>query len=146
MQWTATRSYGFSPKEEIRITENTAEIRSGEKSETFEVAHPIAFLKERMAAYHSPVLEGAPNFTGGLIGYFGYDTVRYMEKKLTNVPEDDIHMPTATCFLYEELLAYDHLNSNGIVILNLHTDGDLGAQYAAAQWRAEELADNRPPL
>ena len=94
-----------------------------------------------MAAYHSPVLEGAPNFTGGLIGYFGYDTVRYMEKKLTNVPEDDIHMPDCHLFLYEELLAYDHLNSNGIVILNLHTDGDLGAQYAAAQWRAEELAD-----
>ena len=141
VQWDRYSFVGFSPKEEIRITGNTAEIRSGEKSETFEVAHPIAFLKERMAAYHSPVLEGAPNFTGGLIGYFGYDTVRYMEKKLTNVPEDDIHMPDCHLFLYEELLAYDHLNSNGIVSLNLHTDGDLGAQYAAAQWRAEELAD-----
>ena len=57
------------------------------------------------------------------------------------MPEDDIHMPDCHLFLYEELLAYDHLTSNGIVILNLHTDGDLGAQYAAAQWRAEELAD-----
>ena len=72
VQWDRYSFVGFSPKEEIRITGNTAEIRSGEKSETFEVAHPIAFLKERMAAYHSPVLEGAPNFTGGLIGYFGY--------------------------------------------------------------------------
>ena len=68
VQWDRYSFVGFSPKEEIRITGNTAEIRSGEKSETFEVAHPIAFLKERMAAYHSPVLEGAPNFTGGLIG------------------------------------------------------------------------------
>lgn len=50
-------------------------------------------------------------------------------------------MPDCHLFLYEELIAYDHLTSNGIVILNLHTDGDLGAQYAAAQWRAEELAD-----
>ena len=123
VQWDRYSFVGFSPKEEIRITGNTAEIRSGEKSETFEVAHPIAFLKERMAAYHSPVLEGAPNFTGGLIGYFGYDTVRYMEKKLTNVPEDDIHMPDCHLFLYEELLAYDHLNSNGIVILNLGCQG-----------------------
>ena len=102
VQWDRYSFVGFSPKEEIRITGNTAEIRSGEKSETFEVAHPIAFLKERMAAYHSPVLEGAPNFTGGLIGYFGYDTVRYMEKKLTNVPEDDIHMPDCHLFLYED--------------------------------------------
>ena len=141
VQWDRYSFVGVSPKEEICITGNTAEIRTGDKIETKEVEQPIAFLKERMAAYRSPVLEGAPNFTGGLIGYFGYDTVRYMEKKLTHVPEDDIHMPDCHLFLYEELLAYDHLTSNGIVILNLHTDGDLGAQYAAAQWRAEELAD-----
>lgn len=137
VQWDRYSFVGVSPKEEICITGNTAEIRTGDKIETKEVEQPIAFLKERMAAYRSPVLEGAPNFTGGLIGYFGYDTVRYMEKKLTHVPEDDIHMPDCHLFLYEELLAYDHLTSNGIVILNLHTDGDLGAQYAAAQWRAE---------
>ena len=136
VQWDRYSFVGVSPKEEICITDNTAEIRTGDKIETKEVEQPIAFLKERMAAYRSPVLEGAPNFTGGLIGYFGYDTVRYMEKKLTHVPEDDIHMPDCHLFLYEELLAYDHLTSNGIVILNLHTDGDLGAQYAAAQWRS----------
>lgn len=50
-------------------------------------------------------------------------------------------MPDCHLFLYEELVAYDHLTSNGVVILNLHTDGDLGAQYAAAQWRAEEIAE-----
>lgn len=139
-QWDRYSFIGFSPKKEIKLSGNTAEICTGEKSEHFQVENPIAFLKEQMAAYRSPVLEGAPNFTGGLIGYFGYDTVRYMEKKLTNVPADDIHMPDCHLFLYEELIAYDHLNSNGIIILNLHTDGDLGAQYAAAQWRAEELA------
>ncbi len=140
MQWDRYSFVGFAPKEEIRITGKTAEIRSGDTVERFDLENPIAFLKERMAAYRAPVLADAPNFTGGLIGYFGYDTVRYMEKKLTNVPEDDVHMPDCHLFLYEELIAYDHLNSNGIIILNLHTDGDLGAQYAAAQWRAEELA------
>ena len=66
--------------------------------------------------------------------------MRYMEKTLVNVPEDDIHMPDCDLFLYEELVAYDHLKHNGIVIQNLHTDGNLDAQYAAALWRAEELA------
>ena len=138
-QWDRYSYIGFSPKQEIRITGNTAEIRTNGKIETIQVEQPILFLKEHMAAYQAPTLESAPNFTGGLIGYFGYDTVRYMEKRLTNVPEDDIHMPDIHLFLYEELVAYDHLNSNGIVILNLHTDGDLTAQYAAAKWRAEEI-------
>lgn len=141
VQWDRYSFIGFSPKQEIRIFGNTAEIRTENQTKTFQVDQPIAFLKEHMAAYRAPSLSDAPNFTGGLIGYFGYDTVRYMEKKLTDVPEDDIHMPDCHLFLYEELVAYDHLTSNGIIILNLHTDGDLGAQYAEAQWRAEELAD-----
>jgi anthranilate synthase component 1 len=49
-------------------------------------------------------------------------------------------MPDCDLFLYEELVAYDHLKHNGIVIQNLHTDGNLDAQYAAALWRAEEIA------
>lgn len=141
VQWDRYSFIGVSPKEEIRITCHMVEIHQGDKVERMTVEDPIAFLKERMATYRAPVLEGAPNFTGGLIGYFGYDTVRYVEKKLTHIPEDDIHMPDCHLFLYEELVAYDHLTSNGVVILNLHTDGDLGAQYAAAQWRAEEIAE-----
>ena len=141
VQWDRYSFIGSSPKQEIRIACQMAEIRTGDKKEILKVEDPIAFLKKLMAAYRAPVIEGTPNFTGGLIGYFGYDTVRYIEKKLTNVPEDDIKMPECHLFMYEELVAYDHLTSNGVVILNLHTDGDLGAQYAAAQWRAEELAE-----
>ena len=51
-------------------------------------------------------------------------------------------MPDCHLFLYEELLAYDHLTSNGIVILNLHTDGDLRSTVRGGTvGRAEELAD-----
>lgn len=139
-KWDRYSFIGANPHGEIRISGNTAEVRIGKQTESIHVDHPVAFLKEKMAAYHSPVLEGAPNFTGGFIGYFGYDTVRYVEKKLSNIPQDNIGMPDVDLFLYDELVAYDHLTSNGIVILNLHTDGDLGAQYAAAQWKAEELA------
>lgn len=138
-QWDRYSFIGAAPRQEIEIRGNTAKIRTGSHTEMVEVSEPIAFLKEHMAQYRAPVLPAAPNFTGGLIGYFGYDTVRYVEKKLTHVPEDDVHMPDCHLFLYDELVAYDHLSSNGIVILNLHADGDLNAQYAAAQWRAEEL-------
>lgn len=139
-QWGRYSFVGANPKQEIQMHGTTVCILENNQKKTFMVEHPILFLKERMAQYSAPVLPDAPNFTGGLIGYFGYDTVRYMEKTLVNVPEDDIHMPDCDLFLYEELVAYDHLKHNGIVIQNLHTDGNLDAQYAAALWRAEELA------
>ena len=139
-QWGRYSFVGANPKQEIQMHSTTACILENNQKKTFMVEHPILFLKERMAQYSAPVLPDAPNFTGGLIGYFGYDTVRYLEKTLVNVPEDDIHMPDCDLFLYEELVAYDHLKHNGIVIQNLHTDGNLDAQYAAALWRAEELA------
>lgn len=139
-QWDRYSYIGSSPKQEIKISGNQATVRTGNKIETFEVEQPITFLKERMAEYKAPVLDNAPSFTGGLLGYFGYDTVRYMEPKLKNVPEDDIHMPDCHLFVYEEVVAYDHFNSNGIVIINIHNDSDISAQYAAAQWRAEVLA------
>ncbi len=140
-QWERYSFIGVSPKQEISICGKKAEIKTGEKIESFDVDEPIAFLQEQMAKYHAPVLPDAPKFTGGMIGYFAYDTVRYVEKRLQKTPPDEIGMPDCHLFLYEELVAYDHLCSNGVVILNLHTDGDLSAQYAAARWRAEELAE-----
>lgn len=126
-QWGRYSFIGANPRKEVQIAEN--------------VENPIMFLKDMMGEFHAPKLADAPNFTGGMIGYFGYDTVRYMEKKLTNVPTDDIKMPDYHLFLYDELIAYDHLTSEGIVIINLHSEkGNSSAQYAEAEWRAEELA------
>ena len=100
-QWGRYSFVGANPKQEIQMHSTTACILENNQKKTFMVEHPILFLKERMAQYSAPVLPDAPNFTGGLIGYFGYDTVRYLEKTLVNVPEDDIHMPDCDLFLYE---------------------------------------------
>lgn len=140
LQWGRYSFIGAAPKKEIRIYGRTATVQEGIDQHVFQVDHPIRFLQEQMEQYKAPVLPDAPNFTGGLIGYFGYDTVRYMEKKLVNIPEDDIGMPDCHLFLYDELVAYDHLQHTGIVIQNLHTDGNLDAQYAAALWKAEEIS------
>jgi len=101
LQWGRYSFIGANPKREIQMHGTTACILENGKKQTQMVDHPILFLKEQMAQYNAPILPDAPNFTGGLIGYFGYDTVRYMEKTLVHVPEDDIHMPDCDLFLYE---------------------------------------------
>ncbi|MCM1382234.1 MAG: chorismate-binding protein, partial [Muribaculaceae bacterium] len=77
----------------------------------------------------SPVFLNRPKLTGGLIGYFGYDTVRRFEKKLVNVPEDDLQMPDANMFLYDEIVAYDHLANKAVIILNINEGEDADRRY-----------------
>ena len=70
-QWGRYSFVGANPKQEIQMHRTTVCILENNQKKTFMVEHPILFLKERMAQYSAPVLPDAPNFTGGLIGYFG---------------------------------------------------------------------------
>ena len=77
--------------------------------------------------------------TGGLVGYFGYDTVRYMEKKLSHPPKDDLDLPDCHLFLYDQLVAFDHLSNKTVIIQNIHRNEDLTNRYAACEAEAERL-------
>ncbi len=139
-QWDRYSFIGARPRTEYRANGATLQITQDGVSRTVTETAPFAYLQAQLDASTSPKLEAMPYFTGGLIGYFGYDAVRYTETRLTQVPEDDIGMPDIHLFAYDEIVAYDHLNSNAIVIVNIHADGDLEAQYRAAEVRAAEIA------
>jgi len=139
-QWDRYSFIGFHPVQEVRAEGSQLHITANGHQETFIESNPFPKLQELLNQRTSPKFEDLPYFTGGLIGYFAYDAVRYTEKKLTNIPEDDIHMPDIHLFGYEELVAYDHLTSNAIVIINLDTNGSLEEQYQNAEKRAVEIA------
>ncbi len=140
-KWGRYSFIGINPKMEINIQGKTATVKTEQGSTETEIENPVYFLTKIMDENKSPKLLNRPNLTGGLIGYFGYDTVRYIEKKLVNVPEDDIGMPDCHLFLYDEIIAFDHLSNKIIVILNIRSDGDVEEQYAIAERRAEQIAD-----
>lgn len=140
-QWGKYSFIGINPLMEVVIDRGRAEIKKDGKTQTEQITNPVSFLSEILKDYTSPKLRNVPNLTGGFVGYFGYDTVRYTETKLTNVPEDDTKMPDCHLFLYDELVAYDHLNSKVILIKNIRADGDIEKQYADAQKRFEKLED-----
>ena len=140
-QWGRYSFIGIRPKMEIRIEQGEGVVIRGGGETRRKVENPISFLREILARTHSPSVPNRPKFTGGLVGFFGYDTVRYLEKKLKNVPEDDLHLPDCHLFLFDEVVAFDHLSNKTVIILNLYKDGDLNAQYAACQARAEALSE-----
>ncbi len=138
-QWGRYSFIGIDPKTEIRIFGEEAEIIENGKSRKVKCENPIKLFNDILSKKTSPVFINRPKLTGGLIGYFGYDTVRRFEKKLTNVPEDDLQMPDSNMFLYDEIVAYDHLTNKAVIILNINAGEDIDEKYAEYDRKAVEI-------
>lgn len=138
-KWGRYSFIGVNPKLEVKITNHMAEVVSKDDTVNEIIDNPVQFLSKIMEEYKTPRLKNKPNLTGGLVGYFGYDTVRYMEKKLVNIPEDDLKMPDCDLFMYDELVAFDHLSNKIIVIINIDMQDDIERQYYDAEERAKNI-------
>ena len=140
-KWGRYSFIGINPKLEIVIRDHQAQIISATSTETARVDDPVRFISYFIDKYKMPKVKNAPKLLGGLVGYFGYDTVRYMEPKLTNIPKDDIGLPDCDLFLYDELIAFDHLSGKIIIIENILKDSPVSTeeQYEKACERAAEV-------
>lgn len=119
-QWDRYSFIGFEPKLEIKVEPNKiTEINELGIEHITTDMDPNSYFSQFLHQHHSCKLTYAPKFTGGLVGYFGYDMARYYQAKLKNVPEDDIHMPDADMFYYDKIVAYDHLSGRAVIILNI---------------------------
>ncbi|MFT6914368.1 MAG: anthranilate synthase component 1 [Motiliproteus sp.] len=92
----------------------------GQLVEQLEQTDPLAFVEEFQARFRVPELKGLPRFNGGLVGYFGYDTVRYIEPRLKDVPEDDLGTPDILLMVSDEVVVFDNLS--GRLMLICHAD------------------------
>jgi anthranilate synthase component 1 len=104
-----------------------------------DVDDPLAFIEAYAGRFHSAPLVGLPVFHGGLVGYFGYDTVRYVEPRLANSgPPDALGAPDILLMLSEEVLVFDNLAGTLRLIVNV--DPAAPDALAAGQARLEALA------
>ena len=101
-------------------------------------ADPLKLLEELTAQYHAPHLPGLPRFSGGAVGYAGYDTVRYLEH-LPNAPEDDRHIPDLSFAFYDRMAVFDHIYKTVCVCVTARVGGDLRELYDATCRRVDEL-------
>ncbi|MDD2483894.1 MAG: anthranilate synthase component I [Eubacteriales bacterium] len=132
---------GTNPLQEIQIKEQQITIRHRDgNSETFYADAPLAYIDELANRHKSPRLPNMPHLSGGLVGYFGYDTIRYVEKKLSNVPKDDLMLPDCHLLLCDEIIAFDHFKHSVMVIVNIETRGDVEENYLKGVERAKQIA------
>lgn len=100
--------------------------------------NPLDFVDAYFKRFKAAVPPGLPRFCGGLAGYFGYDTVRYIESRLAqHTLPDELHLPDIQLMLTEELAVID--NVAGRIYLIVYTDPNIKNDYERAQARLDEL-------
>ncbi len=105
--------------------------RSGGRIEQLEATDPLETLCEMMSPYYWVQRDDLPRFTGGVVGYAGYDMVRYYED-LGPGPADDRSLPDLLFGLYRTVVIFDHISKTIKVVCNAHVKDDPGQAYTEA--------------
>ncbi|MEN8132651.1 MAG: anthranilate synthase component I, partial [Pseudomonadota bacterium] len=112
-----------------------------EKGQTIshqEVDDPLAWIEDFQSRYRTPEIEGLPRFTGGLVGYFGYDTIAYIEPRLDDGGKPDpLGTPDILLMLSEQLVVFDNLK--GSLYFVVHIDPTQPDAMAQGERRLQEL-------
>jgi len=114
-------------------------LDKGEIVETAKAADPLAWIEEFQAGFRAPEMSGLPRFTGGLVGYFGYDTVRFIEPRLAVFDKPDLlDFPDILLMVSDELVVFDNLA--GTLQLIVHADPAIDGSLGSGLARLDELA------
>lgn len=127
-KWGRYTFLGYDPKMEITCVDGQMTIRNG-REETRPAAHPGEYIKEVLERYKSPKVEGLPTFTGGLVGYFSYDYLKYSEPKLNLDAEDVEGFKDVDLMLFDKVIAFDNFHQKIFIIANAGTE-DLEKEYS----------------
>lgn len=120
-KWGRYSFLGFNPTMQIKCKDGLVEV-IGEKIKKIETDNPSEIIREILKDYKSPKLEYLPSFTGGFVGYFSYDYIKYNEKSLKLNGKDDVGFSDFDLMLFDKIIAFDHLRQKIIIIVNMRTD------------------------
>ncbi|HSW20734.1 MAG TPA: chorismate-binding protein [Ramlibacter sp.] len=130
---TLLRASGFGEASKVEV------VRDGQVVETVH-GNPLDFIEAYQARFKVALRPGLPRFCGGLAGYFGYDTVRHIEKKLAaSCPPDTLGCPDILLLQCEELAVIDNLS--GKLYLIVYADPAQPEAFATAKKRLRELKE-----
>ena len=142
-KWGRYSIIGLPARTIIKVLGSLVEvIRDGEITESVQTDDPLTFVEEFQKRFEVENIEGLPRFFGGLVGYFGYDTVRYVEPRLANsAPEDTLNTPDIMLMVSEEVVVFDNIRGRMqlIGLVDPDQDGAAEAMQKRLQQRAEQL-------
>ena len=140
-KWGRYSIIGLPARTVVRISGHAVSVHEdGEVAESETVADPLAWVEAFEARFKVPEVPGLPRFTGGLVGYFGYDTIRYIEPRLGDCPNPDpVQVPDILLMVSDEVVVFDNLSGKLYVIV--HAQPDRSGAYEQAVQRLDRLVE-----
>ncbi len=125
-KWGRYSFIGLSAETVIKVNEYEVLIeKNGHLHQQFKVEDPLDWIQDYQAQFKVPQLENLPDFNGGLVGYFGYEIIRYIEPKLKNInKKDELNVPDILLMVSNDLLVVDNLTSKVHIITHINPKHD----------------------
>lgn len=145
VQWARYSFIGTDPFLMFSVKKGEVVIeKNGEKQHAV-TNKPVEELKSILRQYRSPELPEMPPFTGGAIGFFGYDLLQYYEK-LPAHQVDDMNMQDVQYMFCDQIIVFDHIKQRILLVANVHVkdgdrDEDIVRAYEAAEKKLDEAAN-----
>lgn len=129
-RWGRYTMIGFEPEMDFTCMDGIATIEEGGETRSFVTDHPSDVIRKIVSEHRSPVIEGMPPFTGGLVGYFSYDYIKYAEPTLKLKAFDDEGFKDADLMLFDKLVVFDNFRQTITVIVHSNAKRDYDAACA----------------
>jgi anthranilate synthase component 1 len=143
-KWGRYSIIGLPCRTVLQVKGREISVRTnGEVVESQQSDDPLAFIEAFQARFRVASTPKLPLFNGGLVGYFSYDTVRYVEQRLAGTcPPDTLDTPDILLMVSEDVLVFDNLS--GILTLVTLADPAVPNALAAAEARLVQLEEQLP--
>lgn len=133
-RWGRYTFLGFDPKLEITCIDG--KMKAG--GLTVRTDDPTQYLRELLSSYRSPRFDYLPSFTGGLVGYFSYDYLKYSEPSVRCGEQDEDSFKDVDLMLFDKVIAFDHVRQKIVLIVNMALS-DVEVGYNKAKLELEQL-------
>ena len=150
-KWGRYTFLGFNPILEFTCQDGVVQIKgdlefkdskklaNGEVT-TIETDNPGEIIKDLIRQNKSPKFDNLPSFTGGFVGYFAYDYIKYSEPSLNLDAQNQDQFKDIDIMLFDKVIAFDNFRQKIVIIVNIKTD-DLRNNYRNACRELSEIAD-----
>ena len=139
-KWGRYTFLGYDPKSEITCANGVMRLTVEGVTRSFEVTHPDEVIRQVVKDHLSPSLPDLPAFTGGLVGYFSYDYIKYSEPTLNLDAEDQERFNDVDLMLFDKVIAFDNFRQKIILICNISVD-DIENSYNNGVEELEKLKE-----
>jgi anthranilate synthase component 1 len=123
-KWGRYSFVGLAAETVIKVNDYDVSIeKNGKLYKQYKVEDPLSWIEDYQSKFKVPQLEELPDFNGGLVGYFGYEIIKFIEPKLKNIKKkDELNVPDILLMVSNDLLVVDNLTSKVHIITHINPE------------------------